>query len=141
MTSNHRATTEEIHASVLERGFDLNLVPHSYVILFKHQSTSYCDRLINEFNLGLLRVRIELKKHGYDWDQMELGQQKELFRTSCIDPEGRIRADNTRVFGDTQERMAALHHEGEKLDRAIEKGEITMKSVPKRDTKQIAEQN
>ena len=46
-----------------------------------------------------------------------------------------------RVFGDTQECMAALYHESEKLDRAIEKGEITMKSVPKRDTKQIAEQN
>ena len=55
--------------------------------------------------------------------------------------ESRKRDGNNTAFGDTRERLAELHRVEEIVDRAIAQGIITMKNIPKQDTKEIKEQN
>ena len=141
MDVTYRSTTKDVHVATLEHGFDLNLVPPGYTTLFKHQNPAFRARLINEFTLIVSRIRIELKRQGKDWNQLELVQQQKIFQTWWNEHEGRRKVDKVRIFGDTGERLEALHLYDKTVDKTIAQREMATNSTPQRNIGENTEQN
>ena len=121
-------TAEEIHASILKQGFDLNLVPPACTTLFKHSTSRLRTCLLNEFILILARTRLELKNTGIDWDHLELPQQQQEFEKYWNKRKERVGI----AFGDTQQRLGAPQREGEVSDKAIPNGDTEGNTAQKK---------
>lgn len=140
MDGTHIPTAEEIHASTLEQGFNLSLLPPACTTLFKISSPRFRTCLLHEFTLILVRTRIELKRRGIDWDHLGLPEQQPIFKIFWDKRKDRVQDDNKIAFGDTQERLEALQREGEMVDKAIAQGELPLKSIPNEGIKGNTEQ-
>ena len=120
MPERHQLKTmQAMHESVLNRGFDLRILPQSYNNLFRFSSPLHRCRILAELILIRNRIRVHLKGVGRKWDDLSLHQRKDAWRSWCEIHENKRKTEQGEIFGDTRKRQAELDQLEARIDRSI----------------------